>query len=1050
MQIIDAAFNRSRVVMMVFVMLMIAGAFSYIAIPKESDPDIPIPTFYVSMNHEGISPEDAERLLVRPMEKELQSVDGLKEMRSISSEGHASIILEFEAGLDGDQAMLDIREKVDLVRSELPPETEEPRLVEFNVALFPVISVALSGPLPERALVKIAQNLQDKLEALPTVLEANIGGDREEMMEVIIEPTLMEDYNITFQDISLLLTNNNQLIAAGALDTGAGRMVVKVPGVIENINDVMSLPVKTVGDTVVTFKDVVSIRRTFKDPESFARIKGENAVVLEISKRLGANIIETITEVRRIVEKEQTNWPSSMQVTFMQDKSEDIRDMLSDLQNNIISAIVLVMVVVIAALGVRPALLVGMAIPGAFLIGILVIYAMGLTINIVVLFSLILVVGMLVDGAIVTIELADRKIAEGATSKQAYAFAAKRMAWPIITSTATTLLVFVPLLFWPGMIGEFMKFMPITVLCTLFASLFMALIFLPVLGSLISGKKASKTQSIETIPTSENDKLVTSKGIKGRYLRLLNLLLHHPAKVLGAALIFLVLTFIVFINFGKGVEFFPDIEPSVIQVQVQARGDLSVYEKDALVKRVEDKLLNMEVFQAIYSRTFSNTDNQQDMPADVIGVIQLEFVNWRLREPASEIIKQVRSRLSDVAGVKAQVRKEESGPSAGKPVEIEIRSTNPEKLAVAVEQLEQLMDKVGGFIDIEDDRPLPGIEWRIEIKRELAAKFGADVSSLGSAVQMLTTGLKLAEYQPDDADEELDIRLRYADDKRHLEELSQLRIPTNMGHIPISNFISVDRAQKIGSINRVDSRRVLTIKSEVKEGVLVDQQVQHLKEAVKNSAFDPDIDIHFKGEDKEQKEAGAFLSNAFLIAIFMMATILVAQFNSFYQAGLVLSAIIFSTAGVLLGLLLTNNPFGIVMGGIGVIALAGIVVNNNIILIDTYNDLKAQNIPPMEAILRTAAQRLRPVLLTSITTILGLIPMVFAITIDFINQDIAFGAPSTQWWIQLSTAVAGGLAFATLLTLLLTPCLLMIGDNLSQKKILNRLLSPQFLPKRET
>ncbi|MCC6599020.1 MAG: efflux RND transporter permease subunit [Alphaproteobacteria bacterium] len=1031
MKIIDAAFDRSRVVMLVFVMILLSGAFAYIAIPKESEPDVPIPTFYISMIHEGIAPEDAERLLVRPMEKELQSLEGLKEMRAVAGEGYASVTLEFSAGFDPDEALLDIREKVDLARSELPPDTNEPRVMEVNVALFPVLSVALSGPLPERELVRIARDLQDKIETLPGVLEAQIGGDREEMMEVVIDPTLMESYDITFQDITALLRDNNRLIAAGALDSGAGRMVVKVPGVIESIQDVMSLPVKTINDTVVTFKDVVDIRRSFKDPESFARMAGEGALVLEVSKRLGANIIETIEGVQSLIAEERKNWPESLQVTFMQDKSIHIRDMLADLQNNVLSAVVLVMIVIVAVLGVRPAFLVGMAIPGSFLAGILVIYTMGLTINIVVLFSLILVVGMLVDGAIVTVELADRKIAEGLDRKDAYAFAARRMSWPIIASTATTLVVFLPLLFWPGMVGEFMKFLPITVLCTLLASLFMALIFIPVLGGLVGSKTVSDTASLEAIRAAEDGDMSTIKGGTGRYLRFLEKMLHHAGKVLLAAIAFLVMTFVAFGMFGKGVEFFPDIEPDFIQVQVQARGDLSIYEKDALVKRVEKHLLNMNVFKAVYARTFGNTSNRQGMPEDVIGVIQLEFINWRLRPPASEVIEDVRARLKDIAGIKVQVRKAESGPSAGKPVEVEIRALDRDRLPAAVERIEMLMDKIGGFVDIEDSRPLPGIEWRMQINREQAARYGADVTTLGSAVQMLTTGLKLAEYQPDDADEELDIRLRFPAEERSLDQLSQLRVPTRLGHIPVDNFITFDMAQKIGNITRADGRRVLSIKADVAEGLLVDQQVKSLKEAVAATTFDPGVSVHFKGQDADQAEAGAFLMKAFIIAIFMMTTILLLQFNNFYQTLLVLSAIIFSTAGVLLGLLVTGNPFGIVMGGIGVIALAGIVVNNNIILIDTFNDMKTKNIPVSEAILRTAAQRMRPVLLTSVTTILGLMPMVFAMNIDFFNQDISFGAPSTQWWIQLSSAIAGGLAFATILTLVLTPCLLMLGENFS-------------------
>ena len=1033
MKVIDAAFNRSRVVLLVFFMILVAGAVAYIDIPKEAEPDVPIPIFYVSMTHEGIAPEDAERLLVRPMEKELQSLEGLKEMRATAGEGHASVTLEFSAGFDADEALLDIREKVDLAKSELPPDANEPRVIELNVALFPVLSIALSGPVPERKLVSIARNLQDRIEALSGVLEAEISGDREEMMEVIIDPTFMESYDITFQDVFSLVQNNNQLVAAGALDTGAGRMVLKVPGVIEDIKDVMSLPFKVVNDTVVTLKDAVYVRRTFKDPDGFARMGGDRAVVIDVSKRLGANIIETVEAVRQIVEEDSESWPETLNVTLMQDKSVSIRDMLGDLQNNVIFAVVLVMIVIIAVLGVRSAFLVGMAIPGSFFAGILVIYWLGLTINIVVLFSLILVVGMLVDGAIVTIELADRKIGEGLDRKEAFAFAAKRMAWPIIASTATTLVVFAPLLFWPGMMGEFMKYLPVTVLCTLIASLFMALLFIPVLGGVIGSKTVKDTSSIEAIRVAENGNLADVKGATGQYLRFLEKLLHHPGKVLFAALVFLGLSFTAFGMFGKGVEFFPDIDPDFIQVQVQARGDLSVYERDNLVKRVENLLLDMDVFKAVYSRTLGGANTQQDMPSDVIGVIQLEFINWRLRPTASEIIEKIRPILGNVAGVKIQVRKAESGPSSGKPVEVEIRSFSSEKLSIGAQKIINLMNEIGGFVDMEDDRPLPGIEWRLNIDREKAARYGADVSILGHAVQLLTTGLKLAEYQPDDADEELDIRLRFQHNDRSLENLMQLRVPTSIGHIPVNNFITFETVQKTGNINRTDSRRVMTVKADVDEGILVDRQVQLLKDAVAKSDFDPDVRVYFKGQDEDQKESGSFLTNAFLIAIFMMTTILLTQFNNFYQVLLVLSAIVFSTAGVFLGLLITGNPFGIVMSGIGVIALAGIVVNNNIILIDTYNDLKGKGLPIIEAVLRTAAQRMRPVLLTSVTTILGLLPMVFAMNIDFVNQDISFGAPSMQWWIQLSSAIAGGLAFATVLTLVLTPCLLVLGDTLSVK-----------------
>jgi multidrug efflux pump len=454
--IIDAAFSRSRTVLLLLLMILLAGGSAYLAIPKESSPDVAIPIIYVSMSHEGISPEDAERLLVKPMEKELQSIEGIKEMTATASEGHASVMLEFDAGFDADQALADVREKVDIAKTQLPADTDEPSVNEVNVALFPVINAILSGPVPERTLVALARDLKDKIEALPGVLEVDIGGDREELLEVVVDPTILETYNVSFEDLFNLIQRNNRLVAAGALDTGAGRFVVKVPGVIEDFNDVLNLPIKIDGKTVVTIKDVAVVRRTFKDPSGFARIGGEPAVALEIKKRIGANIIETIEQARALIATEQQLWPDTIKVSYLQDQSKNIRSMLGDLQNNVISAIVLVMIVIVAALGIRPALLVGVSIPGSFLAGILVIYSLGYTLNMVSLFSLILVVGMLVDGAIVVTELADRKMAEGLDRNQAYAFAAKRMSWPVFSSTATTLEVFFPLLFWPGVFGEFM------------------------------------------------------------------------------------------------------------------------------------------------------------------------------------------------------------------------------------------------------------------------------------------------------------------------------------------------------------------------------------------------------------------------------------------------------------------------------------------------------------------------------------------------------------------------------------------------------------------
>ncbi len=1031
--LIDAALAHSRTVLLVLLVLLVAGTIAYVDIPKEAAPDVPIPIIFISMTHEGISPEDAERLLVRPMERELQSIEGLKEMRATASEGLAAITLEFTAGFDSDKALADVREAVDLAKVELPADTEEPIVEEVNVALFPVLVVTLSGEVPERTLVTLARDLQDKIEALTPVLEADIAGDREDVVEVIVDPVVLDSYQISYEELIGFVQRNNRLVAAGALDTGRGRFAVKVPGLLESAADVLELPVKVSGDRVVTFADVADVRRTFKDPEGFSRVNGRPAISLEVSKRIGENIIETSALVKGLVASEQPLWPLGIEVSFSQDQAEDVRTMLRDLQNNVLSAVVLVMVVIVAALGLRTAGLVGLAIPGSFLTGILLLYAMGLTINIVVLFSLIMAVGMLIDGAVVVTEYADRKMAEGMPPIGAYGAAAKRMGWPITSATATTLAAFTPLLFWPGVVGEFMRFLPITLLSTLSASLAMALIFVPVLGALVGRRSEANEAALRSLTAAEGGELHEIDGMTGWYVRFLERALRHAGKVVAGAVALLLVVYAAYGLFGKGVEFFPSVEPERASVKVRARGNFSVAEQDALVRKVERVILETEGVATVYARSGIRLRGQ-DLTEDTIGVIQMEFEEWQVRQPAAEIIRSVRDRTAELPGLVIEVREQESGPQVGKPIQLELSARDPALLPEAVAIVRARLEQMGDLVDIEDTRPVPGIEWEIAVDRAQAGRFGADVLTVGNAVQLVTNGIKVADYRPEDADDEVDIIVRWPYDSRDLVSLDRLRVNTVHGLVPISNFVERRPTPKVGTIERTDGRRVMSVRADVKQGVLPADKVQEIRRwLAEERPLDARVEVRFKGEEEEQRESRQFLGSAFGAALFLMAIILVTQFNSFYQALLILTAVLFSTIGVLLGLLTTGQPFGIVMTGIGVIALAGIVVNNNIVLIDTFNVLRRGGTPVVEAILRTAAQRLRPVLLTTVTTVLGLLPMVLGVNIDLLRRQVEIGAPSTQWWTQLATAVAGGLTFATLLTLLLTPCLLLLGESAARR-----------------
>ncbi|EDN55870.1 hypothetical protein VEx25_1622, partial [Vibrio antiquarius] len=618
--LIDAALFRARTMLTLLVMILIAGVITYVTIPKESSPDITIPIIYVSVGHQGISPVDAERLLVRPIEQELRSIEGVKEMTSVASEGHASVTLEFSVGVDLDKAMADVRDAVDLAKPKLPEDSDEPTVNEVTFASEePVLTVVLYGTVPERTIVQIARTLRDRLESFRQVLEVEIAGDREDIVEIVVDPLLMESYGLDQADIYNLIALNNRVVAAGFVDTGYGRFSVKVPSVFDSLKDVLELPIKVNGKEVITFGDVATVRRAFRDPESFARLDGESAIVLDVKKRAGENIIETVELVKEVLAQGQqrAEWPDNLQVKYTWDQSDDVKLMLSDLQNNILSAIILVVIVIIAILGVRTALLVGISIPGSFLTGLLVLSVFGLTVNIVVLFALIMAVGMLVDGAIVVTEFADRRMQEGTPRKEAYRDAAKRMAWPITASTATTLAAFAPLLFWPDITGEFMKYLPLTLIATLAASLMMALLFVPVIGGIIGKPQVVNQKAQREMVELHNGNFEKATGITKLYYQTLSVAIRHPWKVLFSAILLAAGVGFTYNKAGLGAEFFPEVDPAFFTVKVRSYGDLSIHEKDVVMREIEKVMLGHDEFESVYTRTGSS-DN-----GDEIGQIQI-------------------------------------------------------------------------------------------------------------------------------------------------------------------------------------------------------------------------------------------------------------------------------------------------------------------------------------------------------------------------------------------------------------------------------------------
>ncbi|MEZ9437739.1 efflux RND transporter permease subunit [Vibrio atlanticus] len=1026
--IIDAALSRARTMLSLLALILVAGVVTYITIPKESSPDITIPIIYVSVGHQGISPTDAERLLVRPIEQELRSIEGVKEMTATAAEGHASVVLEFNVGVDLTKAMADVRDAVDLAKPKLPEDSDEPTVNEVTLASEqPVLSVVLFGTVPERTIVQIARELGDKLESYRQILEVDIAGDRDDIVEIIVDPLLMESYSLDQADIYNLIALNNRVVAAGFVDTGYGRFSVKVPSVFNSLKDVLELPIKVDGKQVVTFGDVATVRRAFRDPESFARLDGKSAVVLDIKKRAGENIIETVELVKAVMAgaQQQAELPNNLLVKYTWDESKDVKIMLNDLQNNILSAIILVVIVIIAILGVRTALLVGISIPGSFLTGLLVLSVFGLTVNIVVLFSLIMAVGMLVDGAIVVTEFADRRMQEGEGRKEAYRDAAKRMAWPITASTATTLAAFAPLLFWPDVTGEFMKFLPLTLIATLTASLIMALLFVPVLGGLIGKPQYVSPKSQARMVALHNGDFSQATGLTKAYYHTLSIAIKHPFKILFSAILLAVAVGFTYSKAGLGAEFFPEVDPPFFNVKVRSHGDLSIQEKDDIMRDIEQMMLNHDEFDTVYTRTGGD---------DQIGLISITPVDWQYRRSVKAIIDELKVQTDQYAGVEIEYKFPDAGPPVENDLVIELSATTPEQLNQAAKIVRNWADGNQALTNISDTASKDGIDWKVDIRRDDAARFSADATLVGNTVQFVTNGLKIGDYLPDDSSEEVDILVRYPNDKRDIGRFDQLRVKTPAGLVPITNFAQIVPDHKQDTIKRLDGKRVVNIMADMEEGYNLALELPKIEQALSELGLPSSVEFRIRGQNEEQENSSAFLQSAFMVALAVMALILITQFNSFYQAFLILSAVLFSTVGVFVGLLIFQRPFGIVMSGIGVIALAGIVVNNNIVLIDTYNQLIKRGLDKRDAILRTGVQRLRPVMLTTVTTILGLMPMVLEMNIDLINQKIEFGAPSTQWWSQLATAIAGGLAFATVLTLVLTPCLLMLGRDKKPEK----------------
>lgn len=1032
--LINGAIKRRKVVLGVTLIASLFGVFAYLGMPRESEPDIDIPFVSVAVPYPGVSPEDAERLLVKPLEIELQSIEGIKEMNAVARQGMAAVNLEFEADFNKDKVLEDVRAKVDLARGKFPPDAEEPIIQEANFSGEPIIGIVLSGAAPERELYRVARTLQERLETTPGVLEVYLNGGREELLEVTIDPIRMESYNVTTGELASVIARNNQLVPAGNLRSGQGQFAVKVPGVVENPDDILALPIKKSGDRVITVGDIGDVRRTFKEPTFITRFDGQPAFSLEVSKRSGANILETVKNIRASVEQESKRWPSTIDVAYTFDESDFIARTLVVLESGLISATILVMTIIVASLGVRQGLMVGAAIPACFMLAFLMLNAMGVTLNQMVMFGMVLAVGILVDGGIVVVEYADRKMAEGLTKEQAFAASGQRMFWPVVNGTLTTLCAFLPFMFWNSIAGKFMSFLPLTLFFVLGASIFVALIFTPAMGSIFGRKAAVDAEHLAEIEKSEHGDPREMTGFMGGYAKTIDYLGRRPTRTMAVGVAVIAAIIVWFGSTKHQSEFFLQQDPEWVAVYVKARGNLSPEAHDVLVRQVEQRLQGVKGMESMYVRSGATSPGggPRAAPNDTVGRIQIQFLPYEKRLELGlrgiDIANDIRKRVADVPGIEIEVREPQGGPPVGKDVQVEMRSHDPAALNRAADLVKAKLATDRQLIELEDNRTSPGIEWNLAVDREAAGRYGVDVLSVGQAIQFVTDGVLVGRFRPDDAEDELDIRVRFPPAARNIAAFDTLKISTALGPVPASYFIKRVPTQQVTTIQRRDSQRLVVIQANAVDGVAANQKIAELRPWLEKADIDSAVRWKFTGADEENQAAAKFFVTAMAASLFLMMIILLWQFNSFYGVFVTLSAVILSTVGVLLGVQLnvahTFDYISVLMLGTGVVALAGVVVGHNIVLVDTFYQLRRSGHEADEAAVRAAVQRFRPVMLTTLVTVVGLLPLMFQIHPNFRNGHVEYRAPGSEWWVQLSAAVVWGLSFATFLTLLLTPVLL--------------------------
>ncbi|XPV75347.1 MAG: efflux RND transporter permease subunit [Desulfovibrio sp.] len=1023
------ALKKQSTVMVLLIFIIIAGITSYTSLPRESDPDITIPYIFVTTSFEGVAPTDMETLITMPIERKLKGLSGTKEISSISDDGVSIIKVEFNPDIDIDDALQKVRDKVDQAKPDLPSDLpDDPVINEVNLSELPILNIVLSGPFSLKRLKVFAEGLEDKIESVQGVLDAKIIGGLEREIHVEFDMDRVAYYNIPISSLLKSVQNANVNTPGGSIDIGQSKYLVRVPEDFKHPDEINKIVVHTDDEgRPIYLRDIATIRDHYQDPTSKSRINGVQSVTVEVKKRAGENIIKIIDETKRIIKEEQEILPPTLVINLTSDQSEDIKMMVADLENNIITGLLLVLIVVFAFIGGRSAVFVSLAIPVSMLITFVVLDIGSYTLNMVILFSLILSLGMLVDNGIVVVENIYRHMQSGKTRLQAAQEATDEVAWPVIASTLTTVGAFFPMVFWPGIMGEFMSYLPVTVIIALGASLFVALVINPVL----SAKFQDIPDTGENAKPSAIDRMMES--LKAKYRPILEWSLDNRWKVIGFAFGFLILSTVSFGMFGKGVEFLPETEPKRADIKIKAPIGTNLEASDKFVKVVEKVASEYSDIQFVIANT--GESGQSDAIGTHYSLVKLDYLDIHDRSrPSSETTAEIRKKLQElIRGAEVRADAEEMGPPTGKPINLEIYGEDLQKLGLIAANFKRAIKDIPGLVDLKDNYVAAKPEIRVNVDKEKAAILGTDAAAIAQTVKTAINGFKVGVYR--EGKDEYDIIARLPKkDRKSLDDIKRITISNSKGDpVPITSLCEITLGGGLGGINRIDQKRVITLSADV-SGRLAEEVIADIEAVLSKEALPRGYTFKFTGEQEEQRKASEFLTRAFVTALFLIFMVLVTQFNCTTTPLIILTSVILSLGGVMVGLLVTGTAFGVIMTGVGVLSLAGVVVNNAIVLIDYYEQLKAQGLEVRDALIEAGITRFRPVLLTAITTVLGLIPMATGVSIDFINFQIDTGSENSQWWGPMAVAVIFGLAIATILTLVVVPVLCSLKESHHKKK----------------